>query len=90
MDRLEKRYQEVAADAGMTLEIFNASPANFAVKLKKADAVVIFTNKVSHQARNEAVQVAKSPEWQSSRPSFGFISSAEYARFTGAEQPVAT
>lgn len=60
MDRLEKHYQEAAADAGITLEVFNTSPANFAVKLKKADAVVIFTNKVSHQARNEAVQVAKS------------------------------
>jgi hypothetical protein len=30
-----------------------------AASIKQADAVVIFTNKVSHQARNEAVTVAK-------------------------------
>lgn len=59
MDRLEKHYLEAAAAAGITLEIFNTSPVNFASKLKKADAMVIFTNKVSHQARNEAVQFAK-------------------------------
>jgi len=59
MDRLERHYQEAAAAAGITLEVFNTASANFAVKLKKADALVIFTNKVSHQARNEAVQLAK-------------------------------
>jgi 3-isopropylmalate dehydratase small subunit len=59
MDRLEKHYLEAAAQAGITLEIYNRLPSNFASKLKKADVVVIFTNKVSHSARNEAMQVAK-------------------------------
>jgi ABC-type sugar transport system substrate-binding protein len=59
MDRLEKHYLEAANQAGIDLEIFNTAPVNFAARLKKADAVVIFTNKVSHQARNEALQAAK-------------------------------
>jgi galactitol-specific phosphotransferase system IIB component len=60
MDRLEKHYQEAAAQAGITLEIFNKSLNNLSGKLKKADLVVIFTNKVSHQARNDAMHAAKS------------------------------
>ena len=59
MDRLEKHYLEAANQAGIDLEIFNTAPVNFAARLKKADAMVIFTNKVSHQARNEALQAAK-------------------------------
>lgn len=60
MDRLGKHYQEEAAQAGVSLQVFNSSQTNIASKLKKADAMVIFTNKVSHRMKNEAMQVAKS------------------------------
>lgn len=59
MDRLNKHYLEEAQRAGMTLQVFNASQTNIAAKLKKADAMVIFTNKVSHRVKTEAMQVAK-------------------------------
>jgi ABC-type uncharacterized transport system substrate-binding protein len=59
MDRLEKHYREEATRAGITLQVFTRSQTNIAAKLKKADAIVIFTNKVSHRVKEEAMQVAK-------------------------------
>jgi DNA-binding MurR/RpiR family transcriptional regulator len=59
MDRLEKHYREEAERAGITLQVFSKSQTNIAAKLKKADAMVIFTNKVSHRVKVEAMQVAK-------------------------------
>lgn len=62
MDRLGKHYQEEAQRAGMTLQFFSTSETNIASKLKKADAMVIFTNKVSHRVKIEAMQVAKAKD----------------------------
>ena len=59
MDRLEKHYREEAERAGMSLMVFSRSQTNIAAKLKKADLMVIFTNKVSHRVKVEAMQVAK-------------------------------
>lgn len=59
MDRLEKHYQDEAARAGVELQVFTRSENNIGAKLKKADAVVIFTNKVSHQAKKEAMNAAR-------------------------------
>ncbi|HBG07118.1 MAG: hypothetical protein A2075_14420 [Geobacteraceae bacterium GWC2_58_44] len=59
MDRLEKHYREEAERAGMSLQVFSRSETNIAAKLKKADFMVIFTNKVSHRVKVEAMQVAK-------------------------------
>jgi len=60
MDRLDKHYKEVAELAGLSLQIFSRSQTNIAAKLKKADLMVIFTNKVSHRVKTEAMQAAKS------------------------------
>jgi len=60
MDRLDKHYKEVAELAGLSLLIFTRSQTNIAAKLKKADIMVIFTNKVSHRVKTEAMQAAKS------------------------------
>ena len=60
MDRLDKHYKEVAELAGLSLQIFSRSQTNIAAKLKKADLMVIFTNKVSHRVKTEAMQTAKS------------------------------
>ncbi|MBU5613037.1 DUF2325 domain-containing protein [Geomonas azotofigens] len=59
MDRLGKHYLEEAERAGVKLQFFSTSETNIASKLKKADAMVIFTNKVSHRVKIEAMQVAK-------------------------------
>ena len=59
MDRLGEKYQEVAKDLGMDLHIFSQAKHNMGSKIKHADAVVIFTNKVSHQARRGAFNAAK-------------------------------
>jgi hypothetical protein len=59
MDRLEKHYRDEAGRAGVELRVFTRSENNIASKLKKADAVVIFTNKVSHRVKNEAMCAAR-------------------------------
>lgn len=59
MDRLGEKYRTEAKRQGMDLRIFSQAENNMAVKIKGADAVVIFTNKVSHHARNEAMAAAK-------------------------------
>jgi ABC-type uncharacterized transport system substrate-binding protein len=59
MDRLERHYRQEATQAGVELLVFNRSEANIGAKLKNVDALLIFTNKVSHRARREAVSVAK-------------------------------
>ena len=59
MDRLERHYKGEAVRAGVELQVFTKSEINIAAKLKKADAMVIFTNKVSHQVKNEAMNSAR-------------------------------
>ena len=59
MDRLGEKYQQEARRTGIKLFIFSQAGHNMGCKIKGADAVVIFTNKVSHHARNEAVTAAK-------------------------------
>lgn len=59
MDRLGEQYLKEARRLGMELRIFSQSEKNLGTKISNMDAVVIFTNKVSHQARNEALNSAK-------------------------------
>lgn len=59
MARLERHYRQEAERAGVELRIFNRSVAGIGAKIKNVDAVLIFTNKVSHRARQEAVNVAR-------------------------------
>lgn len=59
MDRLERHYREEAQRSGVDLRVFNRSEVNIVSKLKHVDAMVIFTNKVSHRAKKEALNVAK-------------------------------
>jgi len=57
--RLEQQYQKEAARCGMDLRIFSAPTKCIGTKLKNADAVVIFTNMVSHNAKRDAVKAAR-------------------------------
>lgn len=59
MDRLEQQYLNEAAKLGMELSVFSQARNDIYAKLKHSEAVVIFTNKVSHRARNAAISAAK-------------------------------
>ena len=59
MDRLERHYRNEAEKFGVDLKVFNTSEIGIASKMKNADAVVIFTNKVSHRARKEVMNTAR-------------------------------
>lgn len=60
MDRLERRYVIEAERVGVSLKVFNGAEAGLTSRIGKVDAMVIFTNKVSHRAKREAIGVAKS------------------------------
>jgi ABC-type uncharacterized transport system substrate-binding protein len=62
MDRLAKHYQGEAKKHGIKLSIFSQSHSGMQSKIKNCDAVVVFTNKVSHSARNAAIAEAKKRE----------------------------
>jgi hypothetical protein len=60
MDRLERHYLHEAHRFGIELKVCNTSSTGMASNVKAADAVVIFTGKASHRARNEAMPAARS------------------------------
>jgi hypothetical protein len=59
MDRLERHYTDEAQRAGVGLRVFSRSEVNIVAKLKNMDAMLIFTNKVSHRVKTEAMKAAK-------------------------------
>ncbi|GAB6057531.1 DUF2325 domain-containing protein [Desulfonatronum parangueonense] len=59
MDRLKSNYLQTARQAGVELKIFTGKENSIANQLGESKMIIIFTNKVSHQARNEAMTVAK-------------------------------
>lgn len=60
MDRLERSYKAEAGRQGVELRVFTQSRTGLGRRLKAVDAVVVFTGKVSHRMKNEAVSAAKS------------------------------
>jgi hypothetical protein len=60
MDRLENHYQKEAEKRGFELKIFNLPEARMLHRVKGAEALILFTGKVSHEARNKVVAMAKS------------------------------
>jgi len=50
MKRLEPQYLREAGSMGVELRIFNESTRGIDEKLQLADAAIIFTNMVSHNA----------------------------------------
>lgn len=57
--RLEPQYLKEAQKCGVNLRVFNTTENRIEAKLKHADAVVIFTNMVSHKARKQAMAAAR-------------------------------
>jgi len=60
MDRLERHYMNEAGMFDIELKVFNKCEANLSKKINHVDALIIFTDKVSHNARKEAMHVARS------------------------------
>jgi len=59
MDRLERHYKDEAARFGIALKVFTKSGTNLSKRIVNVDAMVIFTNKVSHRAKKEVLDIAK-------------------------------
>lgn len=59
MDRLERNYIDEAERLGIDLKVYTKSETGIASKVRNVDAVVIFTNKVSHKAKREVMNIAK-------------------------------
>jgi hypothetical protein len=59
MDRLEQQYINIARQLGINLRVFSKYKHSLQSKIKNVDGVVIFTNKVAHKTRKEAVRIAK-------------------------------
>ena len=59
MDRLKRHYINEARQFGVELKVFTKHKAGILSKIRNVDAIVIFTNKVSHTAKKEVVNVAK-------------------------------
>ncbi len=60
IDRLQRHYLHEAAKLDVELRVFNRSVTNLPDKIKCTEAVVIFTSKISHSARNQVMGVAHS------------------------------
>ena len=60
MDRLGPHYKDEATRLGVALTIYTALETRTAERIGKADAVLIFTNKISHNLKREAVKAARS------------------------------
>lgn len=59
MDRLRKEYIDTAKDMGFDLKVFTGQERSIKSQLGDLDMVILFTGKVSHAARHEAVKHAK-------------------------------
>jgi hypothetical protein len=59
MDRLGKHYLEEAGRVGIDLKVFSRDEVNIGSKIKNVDAMVIFTNKVSHNMKSKALKEAR-------------------------------
>jgi len=60
MDRLHKDYIAAAKEKGHSLKCISRNERNFTDKIGNPDAMIVFTNKISHEAKRKAVQVARS------------------------------
>lgn len=68
MDRLEPHYRNEVEKLGYEFRLFNGLESRMSAKIAGSTAVVLFTGKISHEARNQVVAAAKAhgiPLWQS-------------------------
>ncbi|WP_456434550.1 DUF2325 domain-containing protein [Thermosulfuriphilus sp.] len=56
MDRLRKEYETEARKRGVELRIYSRSVPRLSRRIRNVDAIIIFTNKVSHEARRQVLE----------------------------------
>lgn len=59
MDRLERHYRSEAEKYDIDLKVFSTSENDITAKVRHVDALVIFTNKISHRVKREVMNIAK-------------------------------
>lgn len=59
MDRLRKEYIDTAKEMGVSLKVFTGQERSIKNQLGELDMMILFTGKVSHAARQEAIKHAK-------------------------------
>lgn len=59
MDRLRPQYEEAAREEGHRLKFIPANEPNFLKKLGEPDLFIVFTNKISHEAKRKTAQFAR-------------------------------
>ncbi|ABB37084.1 hypothetical protein Dde_0283 [Oleidesulfovibrio alaskensis G20] len=60
MDRLKREYIDTARKSGVDLKVFTGKENRISGQMGSTDLVIVFTNKVSHSARKEVMQYARS------------------------------
>ncbi len=60
MDRLRADYMAAAKEMGHKLRCVARNERNFQEKIGSPDMLIVFTNKISHEAKRKAAEVAKS------------------------------
>lgn len=60
IDRLKSDYMAAAHEHGCQLKCISRNERNFVDKIGNPDQMIVFTNKISHEAKRKAVQVARS------------------------------
>ncbi|MFV0421981.1 DUF2325 domain-containing protein [Oleidesulfovibrio sp.] len=60
MDRLKRDYIDTAKKNGVNLKVFTGKENKISGQMGATDLVIVFTNKVSHSARKEVMQYARS------------------------------
>ena len=58
MDRLKPEYIAAAKEGGHSLKCISRNERNFMDKIGNPDRVIVFTNKISHEAKRKAMQLA--------------------------------
>ncbi len=59
IDSLQRHYTNEARKFEIDLKVFSKRENGMQEKIKNVDALVIFTNKVSHKLKNEVMKKAK-------------------------------
>ncbi|WP_297218258.1 DUF2325 domain-containing protein [uncultured Desulfovibrio sp.] len=59
MDRLKQDYIAAAREGGARLKCIARNERNFTDKIGTPDAIIVFTNKISHEARRKALEHAR-------------------------------
>src|SRR3989304_2381299 len=59
LDRLEQRYRSEAKHQDVDLRVFNKPTCNLSCKLAGVDAVILFTDLVSHASAEQVYKLAR-------------------------------